>query len=377
MNNPRRHPARFRTAAVNILGPIAVFLLLLGAAEGMARLFYVPGAARNADSPFRFDPERWYSLKPGFVGEHNQRLLITNSRGYRDREIPVAKPKGTLRILLLGDSVSFGDGVEEPDVYANHLERMLTARFGAPVEIINTALPGNSPYQEYVDLERALDFQPDLVLYQFNLNDVVEPYWTRTALGGAGVDYHGIPDAPGIDYLLGTHSALYLFVKDMASRLRFGDLSGEHVADVAKVREEYHIERLYDEPLSEELRGAWNDAFGWMRMMKTRAARDGIPFAMFVSPTDMQMTKPGLDLPDRMLRQFAEEEGFPLMDVTPLLKQRYAERNTLPLEQATEEQVRNFWFTYFLDFHHPNALGHRLYAEALVEPLEQALKRSP
>lgn len=99
-------------------------------------------------------------------------------QGLRDRGYPIPKPPGTRRILILGDSVVYGTGVEREQTFAKRLETRL-----GNVEVINSGVPGYSPYNElqyYRSRGRA--FQPDLVLLTVCFNDVVNPgpHWNGT-----------------------------------------------------------------------------------------------------------------------------------------------------------------------------------------------------
>lgn len=99
-------------------------------------------------------------------------LVHLNRRGLRDPERPLAKPPGEWRMLALGDSFTFGNGVPDDSTVARTLERALTRRRGPPVEVINAGRPGYNTIQERALLDTlGLRFQPDLVLLQYVLND--------------------------------------------------------------------------------------------------------------------------------------------------------------------------------------------------------------
>jgi hypothetical protein len=148
--------------------------LFLGTAEWLARIRYDP-LREDAKNVFEYDPEKWFRLKANFNGHFALKPVVTNSYGQRDGEIPVEKPSGTRRILVLGDSISFGHAVLVQESYPERLESLLNDSARGRFDVINTAAPGNAPHQEYVDLRRSLRFEPDYVLLQFSLNDVVEP----------------------------------------------------------------------------------------------------------------------------------------------------------------------------------------------------------
>jgi hypothetical protein len=59
-----------------------------------------------------------------------------------------------------------------------------------------------------------LPLEPDAVIVQFVLNDVVEPRRFLRRHGGKGLDYHGVEDVPYWHWLLSQHSAFYLLARD-------------------------------------------------------------------------------------------------------------------------------------------------------------------
>jgi lysophospholipase L1-like esterase len=98
-----------------------------------------------------------------------------NSQGLRDREYSQAKPPGVFRILMLGDSTTFGWGVREEDTAAKYLERKLNAQLPAgydKVEVINAGVGNYDTVQEVTYYEtRGRAFRPDLVVLVFFIND--------------------------------------------------------------------------------------------------------------------------------------------------------------------------------------------------------------
>lgn len=95
-----------------------------------------------------------------------------NSLGYRDLERALAKPPGVERLVVLGDSFTWGAGVDFDDVYPQRLERALSRRRGRPVEAVSLALPGFDTDDELAVLEtQGFSYEPDLVLLGFVLND--------------------------------------------------------------------------------------------------------------------------------------------------------------------------------------------------------------
>ena len=127
-----------------------------------------------------FRPERpWiFGLRPGaqttFAHPDStlEILYRINEDGFRDRLYARPKRPETSRILVLGDSIAFGFGVEEADTFPKVMERSL----GGDVEVLNLGVNGYNPYTEAALLsDVGVSYEPDLVLVQFCINDLNDP----------------------------------------------------------------------------------------------------------------------------------------------------------------------------------------------------------
>ena len=101
--------------------------------------------------------------------------VTINALGFRDEEIPLAKPDGEYRVLAIGDSFTFAQGCRAEDGWTEVLEERLAARLGRPVQVINAGFTGGGSWpQEYAPwvIAHALAFEPDRVIYGMCLNDV-------------------------------------------------------------------------------------------------------------------------------------------------------------------------------------------------------------
>src|SRR6185295_11181679 len=89
--------------------------------------------------------------------------IKTNSMGFRDREFTAKKSAGT-RIVTIGDSFTFGWGVEAEESWPKVLETRLRSA-GVEVEVANIGKPGASP-KNYADLaEKSISLlHPDLLI---------------------------------------------------------------------------------------------------------------------------------------------------------------------------------------------------------------------
>ena len=99
-----------------------------------------------------------------------------NSHGFRDYEYPVEKPDNTFRIVVVGDSITFGQGVELNQTYSKVLEKSLNEmNDDKNYEVLNFGSPGYN-IAEKVELLRikAMKFSPDLVIFQYLGDDIVD-----------------------------------------------------------------------------------------------------------------------------------------------------------------------------------------------------------
>ena len=97
-----------------------------------------------------------------------------NSLRFRDAE-PDAKRSGVARVLVFGDSFAEGQGVKNEDTLAAQLGRLLDERAPGRFEVRNAGRRGLD-FPELSDaFEKALAYEPDLVLYALTLNDAVQP----------------------------------------------------------------------------------------------------------------------------------------------------------------------------------------------------------
>ena len=109
-------------------------------------------------------------------------LVTLNSHGLRDKEIPYEKPPGEKRILLLGDSVTFGWGVSDGEPFADQMEPLLKSVTGRSWEVINAGVNGYNTEQEatYFRID-GVRYEPDVVVLTYLDNDlepIVDPNFT-------------------------------------------------------------------------------------------------------------------------------------------------------------------------------------------------------
>lgn len=204
-----------------------VTVALLAAGEGLARLVVGPAPARPAavqaahgddyvattltgldiapelnPSPLIEDPyvlwrnkplaRKTQPVNPAVFGRSDTWTIENDSAGYRGPERPPAGDEDAVyRILCVGDSVTFGFNVDQPDPYPRRLEARLRERHpGRRIEVVNAGVPGWTWVQGLRFLEAyGLRLRPDLVIAAHGTND---QFWRavitdRERLPGGGV----------------------------------------------------------------------------------------------------------------------------------------------------------------------------------------------
>ncbi len=144
------------------VGEIAVRVLDVGPAVNVV---YRENFRRSAN------PVLEYELAPG----SRDGASVISSAGMRDREFGVGKPDGVFRIVVIGDSVTFGFECPREQTYPKQLETLLNqaATPDAPqFEVLNMGVTGyNMPQIVEALRSRGLRYEPDLVIYGYVLND--------------------------------------------------------------------------------------------------------------------------------------------------------------------------------------------------------------
>ncbi len=197
-------PAR---RVVGLLAPLLACVALFAVIEVAVRALVPCYASRDffltlfGDPPdgtpptqkplFEGDAQLFWRLRPNVQTIWDFTVVSTNEQGLRhDGPIGPKRP-GTLRIVCVGDSVTFGYRIplvfpDAPDQYdrtdapyPRRMERLLRARFpGRDIEVIGLAVPGYSTHQGRLLLERWIArLDPDVVILCFGFNDVALKHW--------------------------------------------------------------------------------------------------------------------------------------------------------------------------------------------------------
>jgi hypothetical protein len=359
-------------------------------------------------------PETGWALRPGTSGwvrdENKAGVFVTiNSDGLRDREHSLAKPPGTLRIAVLGNSYTEAMQVPLEQTYWAVMEREL-ARAGLPgirsVEVINFGVGGFGTAQELITLRtKVWKYQPDVVMLAFLTgNDVLynhrelnqqpqSPYFVyrngRLALDDsfrsivrnsrikdlqAAVEKHSVVIQTALHIRTSFKQWVFTLRQRLsAARQEFerGPLSSDP-DDIAVVANH----NVYVPPKDRKWEEAWRVTEGLIRLMRDEAESHGAMFflatltnAPQVHP-DVQVRQrfaaklgvPDLTYPDRRIRQLAEQEHIPSVHLVETMAQKAA---------ADKIQWHGFGGSAA---GHWNQTGNRMAGELIAARLSEVLR---
>jgi lysophospholipase L1-like esterase len=283
-------------------------LVLLAGTELVLRIVYHPEIVQSA---IRYDPLVGWSLRPGASvqadmterGIHNH--IDVNSLGLRDREITLAHPRGRRRILIVGDSIAFGSGLDVGERFSEVLGREL----GDSVEVINAGVPGWGNDQEMLFYEQRLRrLKPDVVILSFTGgNDIV-----NNALGGALLEggtkprfelaadsLHMIAPAPSRNPGLVTRmksllhrSRLLVFAKRRLMRISYRHHVQEETSQQLHGFESYRALShwsAYENPPDDATEAAWKVTEAILARFAADCRADSARFIVFAMPLKLEV----------------------------------------------------------------------------------------
>ncbi len=330
---------------------VPVFILELA-----LRPFTIDHLTDKATTIFIKDKDLGWKLRPDHRGRWGDYEVQINSKGLRGPEIPYERNHDTLRILYLGDSVTFGYNLARYDMsFPYMIESLLEHNRQIDVETVNAGVGGYSPWQYDVYLSKeGAKYEPDIVLVGFVLNDVTEKF-DLVRFGGSGIGYQLNRSYFSIDDWLASKVAIYATIHRIKSRVQLG--RSPKVAAIA--REQVSVEELARRPDSELVKNAWAVTLKNLDRIVEHCREKNLRLAVVVFPFTFQFQDPdSLDSGQRVLASFCEDVNIPFLDLLAPLSHYLGEHNLKPED-------------LFIDSDHLNELGSKVVAEFIVTFLEQ------
>ena len=256
----------------------------------------------------------------------------TNALGFRERSFSMEKPPGAYRIAVVGDSFTFGNGLEADERYTERLQAWLPHGY----EVLNFGAPGaNTPQHLHTLRSRVLPANPDFVLLQWFVNDI-----EGDSVEGRPLIHPLLPSRAAHNWLQ-AHSALYT-----VANMRWGEM--QVASGMAGSYVDYLKARAGD-PQSADAR---RDAETLKKIIgEVRSQGRAIGIVLFPDPgPDLGESYPFAFLHDHVIN-VCRESGVPCLD----LRQDFA---AIP-------DRRSLWVSPF--DHHPSARANEIAAVRILE----------
>ena len=318
----------------------------------------------NGISMMLADKELGFVLAPNALNIHYNREFYpdykieyrVNQQGFRDAGIyDRSRPLGTVRILLLGDSFTFGVGNQYSKIWPVVMEKSLKKR-GYDVEIIKAGVFGYDTRQEVKYLKKLYSrYRPNFVAINFMFNDL----FTNMPLARTQEE----------------ERERNIHARELLSKYTDAKASWLHVLAWAKkviLSNDYLYSNLYMltkrgqyfDPGSEQLQDKiaitkqlFMDGLSYLAETPTKLMVLSIPQNFQVVNTKKNVD---VDYLDNEMSKFAEENGFDWVPARGVLKDAYVE---------TENDL------YFRLDGHLNNFGNRVVGEYFARELEKILQK--
>jgi hypothetical protein len=326
-----------------------------------------------------------YENVPHFESNIKGIRYKSNRWGMVGEELPLGKPPGESRIVLLGDSIAIGAGVRAEQSAAGLVERALnkTAPAGTRVRLLNFGTLSYNLWDYYYCLRgKAWRFQPDGVLlflclndafpkalglplpgpdgriglwprlkhlaiksrlvysclYVFNVNKLLKPFFGQAA----GVQARGLPSDPQSTRLLGTL-----------------DPSSREALRATALQEGWSEQALRDAVREVLIDNNWPKALPVFTAIAQECRQRGVPFKVAVFPVSFQV-QPGYrdERPQKEIMAFLRAQGIESVDLRPALR----------------EAARHGRVFIHGDMLHPDEAGHPAAAREIMKLFPRGLQ---
>jgi hypothetical protein len=397
-NPPQRLPSskRLLFGLLTLLVGLAVGLLVLEI--GLRIVGYSSPEFYEADETLGY---RLIPNMSGWYTREGRSFVEINSDGFRDVEHAIAKPEGTYRIAVVGDSYVEGLQVERDEAFSSYLPAIMRecdALKAKNVEVLRFGVSGYSTAQEMLMLrEKVWKYSPDMVMLAVTTNNDVTDnsrYFKKTP-----IPYYEVRDGQLVldDSFLSDR----VFVRRNSSLTHLGTWLMDHLRFVqaytdvhrrvkyqlAKWREEKNVptpgdrqtpgevgiepgidNQIYREPADDNWRVAWDVTQRLITQMDAEVRDHGAKFAVVLASNGIQVVpnaeqravfakKLGvedLSYPNRRITDYCNSHSIASIDLVPELA-KYADQHGVYLHGFSSDIGNGHW----------NQLGHKVAGETI------------
>ena len=256
-----------------------------------------------------------------------------NQDGMRDRDFEIKKSADTIRIAAIGDSFTYGWGVENTDkVYPKLLEKKLNNLSDINYEVLNFGLPDSDTEDELLIIkEKALKYNPDIIILGYYINDLEN-------IDQQNIEKDFYIEIPYIGFILRNSFYLYYFFETRSNYLVERYILKDPYSKIIQKRFDSKINKNHSKTLFKEL--------------KAISKKNEIPVLIVSFPAIHMLDDYYLLNANKFINEIADENDFYFVDMFDVYK-NYDE----------SELIVSIYDR------HPNEFGHELAADAILNEL--------
>jgi hypothetical protein len=311
------------------------------------------------------DEDLGFAHRPGAEGwwrREGKAYVRINEDGLRDHPHAKAKPQGTVRVAILGDSYAEAFQVPHEDAFWAVMERDMEqcpAFRGRNVEVINFGVSNYGTAQELLMLrKRAWAYSPDIVVLAFFTGNDIHNN-SRTLADDTRIRPFFVPE--GDTLVLDTSfraDPWFQAQRTLTRRFLNAAIARSRVLQVANAARRNAValratpakagegfepgldDEVFREPADTAWTAAWKVTERLLGVMAEEVRRRGARFLVVTLSNGIQahpdpavragfarrLRAADLFYPDRRVAAVGAREGFPVLGLAPAL-QRHAERN--------------------------------------------------
>lgn len=324
-----------------LLSLLLTFIAVECAIRAIQSLGYLPEFNKKtidkSDTPNkRFNAKLVRSSNPILFMEFDRKDPNINSAGFRGADFPTQKTSGVTRIAILGDSVAYGYSVPLEQTFARLIEKQLNAD-GYPVEVLNFSVNG---YSTVAELElyttRVREYQPDIVLLAYVLNDPIPAAFVVKSVGSAQKQAFSFQQ-------LAKYSQLGAWTV----------LQWKNIMQKIDQKNNYHD--IYKNP------DLWHATTQALDKLKALTQQDGAKLAVAVFPLLLDFNNYPMQDIHQQIDDVLQKDKITYID---LLKD-FSTQHYMALRPHPNDDT------------HPNAVGHAIAAKRITSMIETELLPQP
>jgi lysophospholipase L1-like esterase len=331
-------------------------LTIIFIAEIIVRILFPDLNCWNIDKNI-FDNNKFYSsygFKSGISGKIYGKSFITDELGFRGFK-NVDSAKKLRKILILGDSITFGAGVEMGETFSSLLENKLSE-----FNIYNASIPGYwiKDYYNILNyfLKNEIAFEGVVIILSLNdFTDISQSYVKK---------YFGDKELQkelSLNYLnqffIAVNNKIFDFNTPLIRFSKAYILIRNILFDTSKALF-YAENTLYDDSIKEVIKN-------WMTKIDILAKRNNKWIIFVVVPYEFQLRAEKNDAayclkPQNLINDVADMNNLLVIDLYPSLKNKIKELNL---------KSNSFYLTF--DPMHLSKLGHQAVSDAIYKQLQE------